>query len=167
MGTSNVAGTVSISGNSNIVAVGDTQSNRVVIYTSDNNWGNPGIIINAPSGLTNFGKSHSLSEDGNTLIVGSDGNATIYISDNNWSNPGINLIIPPSSSNSFGSSVSMLNDGSGAIVGDYNGGIDNSGSVTYYRADNNWSNPGINISKPNNMINFGETVSAASNNCNN
>jgi len=146
---------VSISGNGNTVVVGasgdDNRKGAAYIYNWNNDnkqWEEKKLIASDGASGDRFGKSVSISYDGNTIVVGAyrdgdngtdSGSAYIYRWDgNSWvetkliSNDG-------EAGDYFGSSVAISSDGNTIVVGAYRDGDNgtDSGSAYIYRWDGN------------------------------
>ena len=173
---------VSLSANGNTLAIGGNSDNNGVgatwVYTrSGGNWTNPPQKISPPTGdyttgsSPYFGKSVSLSADGNTLAIGgpndgSDlGSTWVYTrSGGSWAKQ--TKIIPPTGDASayaqFGQSVSLSADGNTlAIGGPFDSG--DVGSIwVYTRSGGSWAkqtkiSPPTGDASPN--AQFGKSVS--------
>ncbi len=162
---------VSLSHDGNTLVVGDDAGDggpgSATVYTRSAGMWSVGTNVNrltgAPGGGGDFGTSVSLSQNGNTLVVGDDGggnfdgSATVYTrSGGTWSaGTSVNR---PSGAAYFGRTVSLSQDGRDLVVGDYGGG-GGPGSVNVYtRSGGTW--PGsANITRPSDAGHFGYCVS--------
>ena len=144
---------MSSDGNTAIVGAHNDDSNRgsAYIYTrSGSTWTQQTKLI-ASDGVANdyFGRSVSMSGDGNTAIVGaygddSRGSAYIYTrSGSTWTQQSKLIASDGSSNDNFGISVSMSSDGNTAIVGAYyddnEKGTDAGSAYIYTRSGTTWT----------------------------
>lgn len=124
---------------------GNDDLGAVFVYTrSGSVWSLQQKITNTSA--KRFGNAVSLSNDGNTLLVGapltngSKGTSVVYTRSNNvWSLEGT---LSPSSANSFysGQSVSLSGDGNTALIGQpisIAGGFSDGGTAAIYTRSNN------------------------------
>ncbi len=134
---------------------------------SNNAWKQVGQTIYGSSSGSRLGSGVSISLDGNILAVGAEGNndkGSVYIyklENNTWTQLG-QVINGESNYDSFGSSVSLSNDGKRVVIGsegnDANG--DASGQVRVYQYVNNiWSKIGQDINGDHEDANLGVKVS--------
>ena len=142
---------VSMSGDGNTAIVGayrdDDYRGSAYIYTrSGSTWTQQTKLI-ASDGSTsdNFGRSVSISSDGNTAIVGaygddSRGSAYIYTrSGSTWTQQTKLIASDGSSGDYFGWSVSMSSDGNTAIVGAYRDDSSRGSAYIYTRSGSTWT----------------------------
>ena len=148
---------VSLSSDGNTLAIGSPTYNnntgRVRIYTYDGaNWILGGLISGASSG-NYFGRSVSLSDDGQKIAIGAPNNLNnsgyvrvFEYQSSAWVQLG-NTILGEASSDFSGASVSLSADGSivaiGAQYNDGNGG--SSGHVRVFEYSSNWVQLGSDI----------------------
>lgn len=148
---------VSLSSDGNTLAIGSPTYNnntgRVRIYTYDGaNWILGGLISGASSG-NYFGRSVSLSDDGQKIAIGAPNNLNnsgyvrvFEYQSGAWVQLG-NTILGEASSDFSGASVSLSADGSivaiGAQYNDGNGG--SSGHVRVFEYSSNWVQLGSDI----------------------
>ncbi|MEL6552022.1 MAG: DUF4347 domain-containing protein [Cyanobacteria bacterium J06621_11] len=168
---------ISLSADGSMLAVGapyntdnGTQSGQVRVYQNNNgNWDQVGIDINGGGTYGRFGRSVSLSADGNTLAVGASGSdnysgkTQIYRNVNNlfWEPLG-GSINGEADYDYSGSSVSLSADGNTVAIGapqnDNNGY--NSGNVRIYRySSDGWTQVGTDIEGEASSDNSGSSVS--------
>ncbi|MES2727901.1 MAG: cadherin-like beta sandwich domain-containing protein, partial [Bacteroidota bacterium] len=162
VGTGNIGmgqqgSSVSISADGNTAIVGAFQDNynqgAAWIYTRNGGvWSQQGnkLVGTGVIGQANQGSSVSISADGNTAIVGGDGDdgqegaAWVYIrSGGVWSQQGSKLVGTGSVGGAFqGSSVSISADGNTAIVGGIKDNNNQGAAWVYIRSGGVWSQQG-------------------------
>ncbi len=158
---------VSLSADGNTLAVGDPRNNggAVTIFARVGGVWNSGFSPVPPSSIAvyAFGKSVSLSADGNTLAVGlsSDngyGFAVVYTRNGDaWDGPVV--LTRPQGARSFGHSLSLSSDGNVLAIGDFNAGSGYFGMVTaFVRSAGAWSDASF-PTRPTNFEGFGQSVS--------
>ncbi len=111
----------------------DQKGFAVVYKYSSGSWLSPDAL-NRPENATYFGQSVSLSENGNTAIVGdygggTDGNGSVHVYKNvlgAWSEP-------TAVTKDFGGTIDISADGNVIVVGDGAGDTNGTGSVSVYR----------------------------------
>ena len=147
---------VSISSDGNTAIVGaklddnerGTDAGSAYIYTrTDGTWSEQTRLIANGGGANDwFGRTVSISSDGNTAIVGAyrddqyRGSAYIYTrTDNTWIEQAKLLASDSAAYDNFGYSVSISSDGNTAIVGAYNNNISRGSIYVYTRTDSTWS----------------------------
>jgi len=148
---------LSLSADGNIVAIGAPQnqgSGHVRLYSWDGNaWLQKGNDIDSETGDANFGKSISLSSDGNAVAIGAylssgGGRAKVYTWDgNDWVQKGIAIQGEENGDNS-GYSVSIDALGNNIVIGspDNAGNGFRSGHVRIYSWNGSaWIQKGIDI----------------------
>ena len=146
---------VSMSSDGNTAIVGahgdDSARGSAYIYTRSGSTWTYQTKLTASDGATNdyFGRSVSLSSDGNTAIVGAyyddsgRGSAYIYTrSGSTWTDQTKLTASDGATSDYFGCSVSISSDGNTAIVGAYSDddkGTDGGSAYIYTRSGSTWS----------------------------
>jgi FG-GAP repeat len=122
---------LSISGDGNVIAVGNTQNN-VYVYKFTTAWALE-FTIPTPGGSATFGSSVALSRDGQSLAIGdptfsTNGSAYVFIDDldGTWSQRGTLMTAPDATVNlgagigvaadAFGQSVALSSDGTLLVV---------------------------------------------------
>ena len=148
---------VAISADGNTVIVGGYTDNNsqgaVWIFTrSGSSWTQQGtkLVGTGYSGQANQGSSVALSADGNTAIVGGNGDnynvgaAWVFIrSGGSWSQQGNKLVGSGYSGQANqGSSVALSADGNTAIVGGYYDNSGNGAAWVFTRSGSSWSQQG-------------------------
>lgn len=172
-------GSISLSSNGSIAAVGASYENgvngnssgRVRVYINDNStWTQIGNDIDGDVVNEQSGKSVSLSSDGSIVAVGSvsffgNNSVRIYKNENGiWTQIG-NPIIGVNNSD-FGYSISLSSNGSIVAIGAYSAnGVngDFSGNVKIYKNENDtWNQIGNDIDGESSFDNSGCSVSLSS-----
>ena len=129
-GSTDFASALALSGNGNVLAVGNSADNEVLIYTKNgNDWINVQTLAKPEGSMIGFGVSLALSNDGAVLVIGdttsgagNNGRAHVYTrSGNVWSS--IQTLDNPASNNRhFGAAVATFGDGSTIAIADYGAG---------------------------------------------
>ncbi len=139
---------VAISADGSTIVAGATRdvvstvtAGAVYLYNGTN-WGTETRLTSAdPTNLTEFGHSVSISSDGSTIAIGTNGAEAAYVFEEGagWAAGSGNQSVKLTTSNSvppasFGQSVSISSDGSTVVVGAYSDDApgSNSGSVFIY-----------------------------------
>ncbi len=158
---------VALSDNGLTAIVGDEQggasgTGAATVYTFSGSSWSSGTALDPPSGTSAFGRAVALSGAGSTALVGDPGTsgggaATAYaLSGEDWSS-GVRLPAPANST-AFGSTVSLNQSGSEAIVGDPTGGTFGTGAATVFsESGSSWSS-GTSLSAPSSDTGFGDSV---------
>ena len=137
-----------------------------------------GSTLSAPSALTRpaatstFGTSVAISANGSTAVVGDPnyydaatgtvGTATVYTSTGSGWSSGTALAVPDTSFE-FGNSVAISASGNEILVGDPEGGANETGAVTEYTLSGGTWSAGTALSTPTNTNSFGTTVALSAN----
>jgi len=162
---------VSLSSDGNILAVGAPSTNSVgsvIIYQNQSgNWIQIGNTLNGINIGDYFGKSISLSSDGNTLAVGApvNNNNTGYVSvyknnSGNWTQIG-NTLNGININETFGNSVSLSSDGNILAIGVPS--TNSTGSVMIYKNNSGvWTRIGSTLTGVALNSFFGSSVSLSS-----
>lgn len=137
---------VSLSGDGTALVVGGNGS--ATVYTRSNGTWSTGTNISPPNGTRDFGSSVSLSQNGNTLVVGDysggaglNGSATAYARNNGTWSAGTNITRPIDVIGNFGIDVSLSGDSNTLVVGS------EVLATVYTRSGANW-NTGTNVTRP-------------------
>jgi len=157
-GLASQGGAVSVSADGNTALVGGNQDNSTIgaawVFTRSNGvWSQQGnkLVASDASGTAGLGSAVSLSADGNTALVGGNGDnsnigaAWVFTRSNGvWSQQGSKLVASDASGAVVqqGSSVSLSADGNTALVG---GNQDNSNigaAWIFTRSNGVWSQQG-------------------------
>ena len=158
---------VALSGNGLTAIVGDEQggvsgTGAATVYTLDGTSWSPSATLNPPSGTSAFGKSVALSAAGSTALVGDPGasgggTATAYtLSGESWGS-GAPLPVPAHSS-AFGSTLSLNQNGTEALVGDPTGGALGAGAAAVFAETGSSWTSGTPLSAPDSDSDFGDSV---------
>lgn len=156
----NFGGTVSISADGTVLAIGDFKNNQNgnnsghvrIFELINNNWIQIGTDIDGTEENEEFGRSVSISENGNIVAIGAPGLdlGLVRVYENNgesWSQMGSD-IIGEVSGDSSGFDVSLSADGLTVAIGAHenNGNGINSGHVRVYQFNSgNWFQIGNDI----------------------
>ncbi|MHB8404598.1 MAG: beta strand repeat-containing protein [Gammaproteobacteria bacterium] len=144
---SGIGAIVAVSGNGTVILAGTNNHGHAYVWTkSGGSWSGP-VALSVPASADGaFGTSVALSGTGTTALIGDYsansgvGVAYVYTYSTSWSATPASLSTSDSNTGSFGYSVAISPDGSGAFLGAFNG---NSTGVVYLSTYNggSWSTP--------------------------
>lgn len=141
--------------------IGEFNDGHVRVYKYDSgSWSQIGNDIDGTDG-NRYGTSASISDDGNTLAMGSRNGAQVYKNvAGNWQQVGIELV-GTSIAEGFGAAVDLSSDGEILAVGAKNdSGV---GYVKIYKNNSgNWSQIGSTITSDQSLDSFGASLSLSS-----
>lgn len=144
-----------ISGDGNTIAIGETNANATNTSENDNvyiyvrngtSWSKQTVLNNGNKPNDSFGWSLSLSNNGNSLLIGAQNGTDMegivyhYVRNGSaWSKKTTIVASDMSSSDNFSNSVAISSNGDKAIIGAFTKGSNNGGIYLEQLSNNKWT----------------------------